>query len=117
MIHEITIPFRFDTGPIEDRLREHGYEEIYRTLANRVEEALLACLNKKLNKYSYYSDTWKSLSDVNWLALVTRCIDHFLEEHTEEIVDEAALLLVTRGSRKKKWREVLAELKDEQAAQ
>ena len=112
---EITIPFAFDTKPIEDELQEHGYQEVMARIIKSAEESMLKQLPGKESGLGYYYDsTPRKLSDINWLKIVNDRIDKAIEEHIEEIVDEAALLLVKRAGRKKSWREVLAEIKEEQ---
>ena len=116
MINEIVIPFQFNTAPIEDRLQEHGYEEIVRQIIEKAEKAMLDKLPCGRNSNNWYYDkaTAKKLSDVDWKGMAYDRLDAAISEHMDEIVDEAALLLAMRGNRKKKWREVLAELKEEQ---
>lgn len=116
MINEIVIPFQFNTAPIEERLQEHGYEEITRQILESAEKAMLDKLPCGRNRNNWYYDkaTAKKLSDVDWKGMANDRLDAAIAEHMDEIVDEAALLLAMRGNRKKKWREVLAELKEEQ---
>ena len=42
-------------------------------------------------------------------------MDKWMERHKEEVIDEAALLMAMRGSRKLKWREVLEEYRAERS--
>ena len=115
MINEIVIPFQFNTAPVEERLQEHGYEEIVRQILESAEKAMLSKLPSSRNGDWYYSrESAKKLSDVDWKRMANDRLDAAIAEHMDEIVDEAAMLLAMRGNRKKKWREVLAELKEEQ---
>ena len=107
---EIVIPFAFDTAPLEKLLQEQGEEEVMKILTKLVEENVISRIPKmKLSSYGRYS------SEPDWNELICTRFDKWLDDHAEDIIDEAALLLVQKGSRKKKWREVLAEMKEEWA--
>lgn len=104
---EVVIPFAFDTAPIEEMLQERGEKEVMRILADKVDAAVIANLPTKPDGYGYNA---KQVPD--WRRLLEDRFSRWLNEHQQEIVDEAALLLATRGGRKKAWREVLAEVKE-----
>lgn len=110
MIHDVTIPFSFDTSPIEDQIANVGVQEAQKIIESVVKNGLLSALHKK---GSYWAGNPKNEDEIDWKRLVNDRIDVFIESHKDEIVDEAALLLAMRGSRKKAWREVLDELKEE----
>lgn len=111
---EITIPFAFDTAPIEEMLQRDGEKEAMRILENVVNDGIKKALPKK-SKYTYdgYGRIAESKPEVDWKAYIDRMVNRFLDAHHDEIVDEAALLLAARASRKKPWRDVLAEIKAE----
>ena len=105
---EIVIPFAFDTAPLEARLRDHGEEEVTRILRDMVRDNLVACVPKKEDYYG------RETGDPNWSRLMRDYFREWLDGHAEEIVDEAALILAQRGSSKRRWRDVLREVKEEQ---
>ena len=109
---EFTIPFEFDTGPIERRLKESGYEEIMRAIRDDCEAGLLASMPSKANRAYYDSDSARSLSDINWKRIVNDRVDAAIRDHIDEVVDEAAVLLAMRAGRKKAWRELLDEYRE-----
>jgi len=105
---EITIPFAFDTTPIETMLQEHGTEEAMKILERMVEENVIAKMPMRQTYYGSKTD------EPDWKRLMEEYFKRWLDAHTEEIIDEAALLLASRAGRKAKWRDVLRELKEEQ---
>lgn len=107
---EITIPFAFDTTPIEAMLQEHGTEEALKVIERMVEDNIIKQVPKERD---YYGRIRSDRPD--WKAYMDKKVDLWLNEHAEEIIDEAALLLASRAGRKAKWREVLREIKEEQA--
>ena len=110
---EITIPFAFDTAPIEQMLQKDGEREAMRILENIVSEGLWKAMPEKSDRYSYGYGSKSKEPEIDWKAYVDRMLSSFIDEHSEEIIDEAALLLAARASRKKSWRDVLAEVKAE----
>ena len=104
---ELVIPFAFDTAPLEARLREHGEEEVTKILHDVVRRNLISCVPVKED---YYGNATK---DPNWSRLMRDCFREWLDEHAEEIVDEAAMMLAQRGHSKRRWRDVLTEAKEE----
>lgn len=104
---EIVIPFAFDTAPIEKLLQEQGEAEVMRILSEKVDSAVIANLPQKDVGYGY-----SSKKEPDWRGLLENRFREWLDEHAEEIVDEAALLLAAKCSRKKQWRDVLAEVKE-----
>jgi hypothetical protein len=109
---EIVIPFAFDTAPIEKLLEEQGEAEVMRILSEKVDSAVIANLPMKNDGYGYNA---KKVPD--WRGFLENRFSRWLDEHTQEIIDEAALLMAAKGSRKKAWREVLAEVKADEGKQ
>jgi hypothetical protein len=110
---EIVIPFAFDTAPLEKLLQEQGEDEVMKILTKLVEENVISRIPKTGTYGKYYGDSRPGEPD--WNEFLANRFYKWLDDHTEDIIDEAALLLVQKGSRKKKWREVLAEMKEEWA--
>lgn len=108
MLHEVMIPFTFDTTPVESLVAETGEAEVKRAVEEIVEKGVKASLPKR---YSYGRVNY----DVDWNQLVKECINEWLNEHAQEIVDEAVILLAARGRSKKQWREMLAEIREEES--
>ena len=116
MIHDVTIPFSFDTSPIERQIASIGEQEVKGIIREVTLNGIYSALPSKRNGY-YKSLTPTKDSEVDWKAYVDERMQKWLDAHRQEIVDEAALLLAMRGSRTRKWREVLAELRAERDAQ
>lgn len=114
MIHDVTIPFSFDTSPIEAQIADIGEVEVQRIIREVTLNGIYSALPSK-NRGYYRNLTPHNDNDVDWKAYVDERMDDWLERHKEEVIDEAALLMAMRGSRKKAWREVLDELKEEQS--
>ena len=106
MRHEVTIPFSFDTEPIEQMLANVGEEQVNKLVDQLVEDAIAKCLPTK-RQYSGYQAS-KTVTD--WNGVINSRIDRMIEEHMTEIMDEAALILAMRVSKRKAWREILAEI-------
>lgn len=106
---EITIPFAFDTTPIETMLQEHGTEEALKVIERMVEENIIKQVPKERDYYGR-----RTSDKPDWKVYMDEKVDLWLNDHAEEIIDEAALLLAMRAGRKAKWRDVLKELKEEQ---
>ena len=109
MIHDVTIPFSFDTSPIEEHIANIGEREVSKVIEATVLKGIVSVMPKR-GTYGYYD---KSREDeIDWRRFVNDSFHFWLDTHKAEIVDEAALLLAMKASRKKAWREVLAELKE-----
>lgn len=108
---EITIPFAFDTAPIEAMLQEHGTEEAMKVIERMVRESVISQVPKQENPWGYVDKEGKP----DWKRYLDTRFDLWLDEHKEEIIDEAALLLAMKAGRKGRWRDVLREMKEEQA--
>lgn len=113
MIHDVTIPFSFDTSPIERQIASIGEQEVLRIIREVTKSGIYSVMPKKNGWYR--DSTPKSDDEVDWNSYIKRNFDKWIAANSQEIVDEAALLLAMRGSRKKAWREVLEELKEEQS--
>lgn len=109
MIHDVTIPFRFDTSPIEAQIANIGVSEVAKIVDKVVKEGIVEALP---HDYGYSS---RKNSGIDWRRYINSYMDKWMERHKDEVIDEAALLMAMRGSRKKAWREVLEELKEEQS--
>lgn len=105
---EITIPFAFDTTPIETMMQDHGVEEAMKILRELVEKNAI----EKIPKRYYYSYTHNT-NEPDWKAYMDDMTRDWLDDHMQEVIDEAALLLAAKAGRKKAWREVLAEIRSE----
>lgn len=105
---EITIPFAFDTAPIETMLQKHGTEEAMKIIERMVRENVISQVPKERDYYGV-----RKSDNPDWKAYMDERVDLWMDEHAEEIIDEAALLLAARAGRRAKWRDVLREFKEE----
>ena len=103
---EIVIPFTFDTSPMESFVQEQGLDEVKRVIREMAEDGVRGALPKR---YIVYGTTEPS---VDWKNYFDAHFTQWLNDHAEEIIDEAALLLAAKAGRKKAWREVLDEIKE-----
>lgn len=106
---EVLVPFSFDTTPIEAMMAEQGKQEVLRVIENLVMDAIDKNLPKKSVGYGYSAE-----QVTDWRGYLDGCIKSWLDAHSEEVIDEAAMLLAAKASRKKAWREVLAEVKQDE---
>jgi len=116
MIHNVTIPFSFDTSPIEAQVAQFGEDEAKKAIREAVMDGLLSVLPGKDRGY-YRNPKPNNDKEIDWKAYVDERMDAWIDAHMEDIVDEAALLMAMRAGRGKKWREVLDELKAERDAE
>lgn len=107
---EIVIPFAFDTAPLEGMLQEQGEQEVTRILTDMVQKNVIDAIPKETDFYGCEKKGGKP----NWNKFLTNVFFEWLGQHHDEIIDEAALLLAQRASSKKRWRDVLRELKEEE---
>lgn len=113
MIHDVTIPFVFDTSPIEAQIEAIGEKEVSKVIESVTKQGIYGIMPKK-GGYGYYSNQKPTNDDeVDWRKFIEDRFAKWLDSHAQEVIDEAALLLAARVGRKKAWREVLAELKEE----
>lgn len=97
---EFLIPFEIDTSAIEAKLESEGYEEIVQRLTSTIRAKVESSLPKRYGQVDWDRAAWQSISE-------------FLDEHSEEIIDTAVLLLAQKVGNKKRWRDVLKEIKEE----
>lgn len=116
MIHDVTIPFIFDTSPIEAQVAEIGREEVAKVVDAVVKKGIADALPADYG-YNPYGTDRKGNPKVNWKRYIDGFMDKWMERHAQDIIDEAAVLMAMRCGRKKAWREVLEELKAERDAE
>lgn len=97
---EFLIPFEIDTSAIEAKLESEGYEDVVQRLTGTLRAQVESNLPKSYGWIDWDQVTWQSIS-------------MFLDEHAEEIIDMAVLLLAQKVGNKKRWRDVLKEIKEE----
>ena len=110
MIHDVTIPFCFDTSPIEKQIANIGEQEVKRLIHDVTLKGIYSVLPKN---NGWYRETPKNDDEVNWKQYLDAQLDKWFDKNRQAIIDEAALLMAMRAGRKKAWREVLEELKEE----
>lgn len=116
MIHDVTIPFRFDTTPIEKQIANIGEQEVKSIIREVTLNGIYSVMPSKRHGYYGGSLTPTKDDEVNWKAYVDDRMYEWLDAHRQEIVDEAALLVAMRAGRTTQWRKVLEELKAERDA-
>lgn len=116
MIHDVTIPFSFDTSPIERQIAELGSDEVAKVVDSVVRQGIAEALPADYG-YSPYGTDKQGKPKVNWRRYVNDYMDKWMELHAQEVIDEAALLMAMRGGRRKAWREVLEEYREERDAE
>ena len=112
MVHDVVIPFRFDTAAIEEQIKNIGESEVAKVIREVTLNALCSVMPSK-NRGYYHDMAPSSTSDIDWRRYVDERMYEWLNEHADEIIDEAALLLAAKAKSRKRWRDVLAELKDD----
>ena len=117
MIHDVTIPFSFDTTPIENQIANIGEQEVKSIIREVTLNGIYSAMPSKRRGYYGGSLTPTKDDDVNWKEYVDERMYNWLNENRQEIVDEAALLVAMRAGRTTQWRKVLEELKAERDAQ
>ena len=116
MIHDVTIPFSFDTGPIEQQIANIGEQEVRSVIREVTLNGIYSAMPSKRNGY-YHNNMPTNDGDVNWKVYVDERMYEWLEANKQEIVDEAALLVAMRAGRTTQWRKVLEELRAERDAE
>lgn len=117
MIHDVTIPFSFDTTPIEKQIANIGESEVKKLIHDVTLKGIYDALPSKMS-YGYYSSNAPTKDNqIDWKRYLDERVDKWLDAHAQDIIDEAALLMAMRAGRKKAWREVLEELKEERDAE
>lgn len=112
MLHNVTIPFCFDTSPIEEQIASIGAKEVGKAIGELVRKGIYSVMPKK-NCYGYRDVHPTSDDQIDWTGFMKDIANQWLNDHSEQVIDEAALLLAMKVSRKKSWRETLADLKEE----
>lgn len=101
MIHDVTIPFSFDTSPIERQIASIGEGEVRKIVDKMVKKGI-----DDVMPTGYWD------KEPNWGAYLKERVVDWLNDHKQEVIDEAALLLAARAGRTKAWRDVLDELRE-----
>ena len=114
MINDVTIPFSFDTSPIERQIANIGEQEVKRLIHDVTLKGIYSVLPKN---NGWYRETPKNDDEVDWKQYLDAQLDKWFAKNSQAIIDEAALLMAMRAGRKKPWREVLEELRAERDAQ
>lgn len=94
---EFLIPFEIDTSAIQAKLEDEGYENVV----------------QKLLRSQIESSLPKRYGSVDWDRVTWQAINKFFDEHAEEIIDTTVLLLAEKVGNRKRWRDVLKEIKEE----
>lgn len=97
---EIVIPFAFDTAPIESRLEDDAFDVV----TKNIEADFRKNIEQKLPKH---------YGKIDWEAYIRMYLWRWLDEHAEEVVETASLLLAKKARDKRQWRKVLEEMKEE----
>lgn len=113
MIHDVTIPFSFDTTPIENQIANIGEQEVKNIIREVTLNGIYSAMPSKRARYLQPHND----GEVNWKAYVDERMYNWLTMHKQEVIDEAALLIAMRAGRTTQWRKVLEELKAERDAQ
>lgn len=94
MKSEFLIPFEIDTSAVEKKIEEGAYEDVV--------ERLFELGKSSLPRRGYRID---------WDSIVSHRIDAFLDKHADEIIDTVVLLIAHKVGNKKRWRDVLEDVK------
>lgn len=97
---EFLIPFEIDTSVIEAKIESEGYDTVIKNLTDEFRRKSEASLPKRFGQ-------------VDWERAAWDAIDKFVNSHADEIIDIAAELLARKVVNRKRWREVLDEMKEE----
>lgn len=97
---EFLIPFEIDTSAIEAKLESEGYEDVVQRLTGTLRAQIESNLPKRYGQVDWDRVTWNAISK-------------FLEDHAEEVIDTTVLLLAEKVGNRKRWRDVLKEIKEE----
>ena len=98
---EFLIPFEIDTSVIEQKLEDEGCEEIIQRLKADLHAEMKSILPNRYGR-------------IDWEAWTWRMTDKFLEKHKDEIIDTVVLLIARKTGNRKRWRDVLKEIKEEE---
>ena len=110
MIHDVTIPFSFDTTPIENQIANIGAQEVKSIIREVTLNGIYSALPSKRNGY-YNSLTPTKDSDINWKSYVDDRMYKWLDAHRQEIVDEATYDVIDRNGAD--WPKIKNAIRDE----
>lgn len=100
MKNEFLIPFEIDTSAVEAKIESEGCDTVIQKLTDEFRRKAESSLPKRFGQVDWERATWDA-------------IDRFIDSHADEIVDLAAELLARKAGNKRRWREVLDEIKRE----
>ena len=96
---EFMIPFEIDTSAVEAKLEADGYEEVVKRLASGMRRDMESKLPKRYGT-------------IDWERAVWQEVDKFITDHADEIIDTTVLLLAQKVGNRKRWRDVLKDIKE-----
>lgn len=97
---EFLIPFELDTSALEAKIQADGYKEVIQSLTNSLRREVDSHLPKRFG-------------NVDWDRVIWQAVERFLDKHADEIIDITVLLLAQKVGNRKRWRDVLREIKEE----
>jgi len=97
---EFLIPFELDTSAIEAKIQTDGYKEVLERLTSSLRREVDGRLPKRFGS-------------VDWDRVIWQALERFLDKHADEIIDTAVLLLAQKVGNRKRWRDVLKEIREE----
>ena len=97
---EIVIPFAFDTAPIEQRLEDEAFDIVVKN----IEAEFWKNINGKLPK---------AYGKIDWDAFIRMKMWQWFDNHADEVVEMASILLAKKARDKRQWRKVLEEMKED----
>lgn len=97
---EFLIPFEIDTSVVEAKIESEGYDTVVQKLTDEFRRKAESSLPHRFGRVEWERAAWDA-------------IDKLIDDHVDEIVDIAAELLARKAGNKKRWREVLDEIKRE----
>ena len=98
---EFLIPFEIDTSVIEQKLEDEGCEEVIQRLKTDLHAEMKSVLPNRYGR-------------IDWESWMWHIADKFLEKHKDEIIDTVVLLIARKTGNRKRWRDVLKEIKEEE---
>lgn len=113
MQHVINIAFDFDDRSISDYVERHAKDDIRDTAVAEIMDQIRKS-GLPTRPYPASRALGAKGPSVDWHAVVQDRVDHeidlFLDDHAQDVIDEAALLVARRVERRKSWRETLADV-------
>lgn len=98
---EFLIPFEIDTSAIEEKIKEDGYEEVVQRLTSNLNKQLESALPKRYGQ-------------IDWDMVIWGAMRKIIDAQLDEIIDTTVLLLANKVGNKKRWRDVLKEIKEQE---